>query len=113
MCAESYNCWFYFLKKLANMIRLSRIRQFFDQGGDAVMANTHQFATYLNTILDRFDFPAEFDDRLDIFSELFNIPHQKARLILSGSILPKQPILQKIADEFLIELDEYVLQPAS
>ena len=74
------------------------------------MKNTNQFASALHDVLDRFDFPQEGDERLLAFSEVFDVPYQKAKLILAGTILPKRRVLEKIADEFLIELDD-LLEP--
>lgn len=64
------------------------------------------FALRLNTILDRFNFPYETEDRQSTFSEYFNLPKKKATMILDGILMPRISIIEKIAEALFIDVEE-------
>lgn len=66
------------------------------------------FALRLNTVLDRFNFPDSYEDREMTFSEYFHMPQTKAKMILKGMFLPRISIIEKIADELFIDVEELV-----
>lgn len=66
------------------------------------------FALRLNTLLDRFNFPQSGEDREITFSEYFHMPQTKAKMILTGMFLPKISIIEKIAEELFIDIEELV-----
>jgi len=66
------------------------------------------FALRLNTLLDRFQFPQDFFDREMTFSEYFRMPQTKAKMILTGMFLPRISIIEKIAEELYIDVEELV-----
>ena len=61
------------------------------------------FAARLNKMLDKFNFPECEEDREITFCEYFNIPQPKAKMILSGTLLPRKSIVDKIAEELFID----------
>jgi hypothetical protein len=66
------------------------------------------FALKLNTLLDRFNFPQSAEDREITFSEYFHMPQTKAKMILTGIFLPRISIIEKIAEELFIDVEELV-----
>jgi len=66
------------------------------------------FALRLNTLLDRFQFPQSSEDREITFSEYFHMPQTKAKMILQGMFLPRVSIIEKIAEELFIDIEELV-----
>lgn len=66
------------------------------------------FALRLNTMLDRFNFPQSGEDREITFSEYFHMPQTKAKMILTGMFLPRISIIEKIAEELFIDVEELV-----
>lgn len=66
------------------------------------------FALKLNTLLDRFNFPQSSEDREITFSEYFHMPQTKAKMILTGIFLPRISIIEKIAEELFIDVEELV-----
>lgn len=66
------------------------------------------FSVRLNSLLDECDFPQNQEDREITFCEYFNIPQQKARMILDGSFLPRKSIIEKIAEELFIEKEALI-----
>ena len=66
------------------------------------------FALRLNTLLDRFNFPLSGEDREITFSEYFHMPQTKAKMILTGMFLPRISIIEKIAEELFIDVEELV-----
>lgn len=66
------------------------------------------FALRLNTLLDRFNFPLSGEDREVTFSEYFHMPQTKAKMILTGMFLPRISIIEKIAEELFIDVEELV-----
>lgn len=66
------------------------------------------FALRLNTLLDRFNFPQSSEDREVTFSEYFHMPQTKAKMILTGMFLPRISIIEKIAEELFIDVEELV-----
>ena len=66
------------------------------------------FALRLNTLLDRFNFPQSGEDREITFSEYFHMPQTKAKMILTGMFLPRISIIEKIAEELFIDVEELV-----
>lgn len=66
------------------------------------------FALRLNTLLDRFQFPQDSFDREMTFSEYFRMPQTKAKMILTGMFLPRISIIEKIAEELYIDVEELV-----
>lgn len=66
------------------------------------------FALRLNTLLDRFSFPQDTADREVTFSEYFHMPQTKAKMILGGMFLPRISIIEKIAEELFIDVEELV-----
>jgi hypothetical protein len=69
------------------------------------MCSSETFASRLNRILDRFDFPENTVERQHAFGEYFDITQQKAQMILSGSVIPKKSLMGRIADDLLIDTD--------
>lgn len=70
------------------------------------MCSSEIFASRLNRVLDSFDFPKDLTDRQHAFGEIFNIPQQKAQMILTGTVVPKKRIIDRIADELFIDSEE-------
>lgn len=66
------------------------------------------FALRLNTLLDRFNFPQSSEDREMTFSEYFHMPQTKAKMILTGMFLPRISIIEKIAEELFVDVEELV-----
>ncbi len=66
------------------------------------------FALRLNTLLDRFNFPQSGEDREITFSEYFHMPQTKAKMILTGMFLPRLSIIEKMAEELFIDVEELV-----
>lgn len=66
------------------------------------------FALRLNTLLDGFSFPEQMDDRESTFAEYFNLPKKMANMILNGILLPRFSVIEKIADDLLIDVEELV-----
>lgn len=66
------------------------------------------FALRLNTLLDRFNFPQSSEDREVTFSEYFHMPQTKAKMILTGMFLPRVSIIEKIAEELFVDIEELV-----
>ncbi|MES2204314.1 MAG: hypothetical protein V4496_03750 [Pseudomonadota bacterium] len=66
------------------------------------------FALRLNTLLDRFNFPQSSEDREITFSEYFHMPQTKAKMILTGMFLPRLSIIEKMAEELFIDVEELV-----
>jgi hypothetical protein len=70
--------------------------------------NSEAFASRLNRVLDKFDFPQAEEDRELTFCEYFNIPQPKAKMILSGTLMPRKSMIQQIAEELFIESEDLV-----
>lgn len=66
------------------------------------------FALRLNTVLDRFNFPHDIQDRENTFAEYFHLPQKMTNMILNGIFLPRGSIIEKIAEELLIDVEELV-----
>ena len=66
------------------------------------------FALRLNTLLDRFNFPQSGEDREITFSEYFHMPQTKAKMILTGMFLPRISIIEKMAEELFIDVEELI-----
>ncbi|MFN3234075.1 MAG: hypothetical protein ACE365_01500 [Gammaproteobacteria bacterium] len=68
------------------------------------------FASKLHQVLDNFDFPQDQEDRIRTFCEYFNVPIQKSQMILSGGLIPKRALLERIADELFIDSDDLLAE---
>ncbi|MCD8525302.1 MAG: hypothetical protein LRY67_06165 [Gammaproteobacteria bacterium] len=66
------------------------------------------FALRLNTLLDRFNFPQEADDRESTASEYFHLSKKMTNMILSGVFLPRISIIEKIAEDLLVDVEELI-----
>lgn len=63
-----------------------------------------QFAEKLNHCLDETDAPPSARDRAIILSKMLDIPKQQAWSMLEGYQLPDQELLQRIANEFEVDV---------
>jgi hypothetical protein len=86
------------IKVLGKFIALSRRQNMTSQ----------TFALRLNTILDRFNFPQDIMDRENIFAEYFNLPQKMTNMILNGIFLPRISVIERIAEELFVDLEELV-----
>ena len=66
------------------------------------------FSVRLNNLLDLCDFPQNQEDREITFCEYFNMPQQKAKMILDGSFMPRKSIIEKIAEELFLEKEALI-----
>ncbi len=72
---------------------------------DVVQQNTAKiFSQRLNNCLDQTDAPAAIRERAAILSKMLDITKQQAWSLLEGNQLPDQVMLQKIANEFEVEV---------
>lgn len=71
------------------------------------MPNTSKgFAEALNRSLDELGAPINIRERSVILSKMVHIPKQQAWGLLEGHLLPDSDLLQQIAQELEIDLDE-------
>lgn len=69
------------------------------------MAHTAKdFAEKLNKCLDESEAPTLVRERAGILSKMLDIPRQQAWSLLEGHIIPEQTLLQRIANEFEVDL---------
>lgn len=73
------------------------------------MIKHESFAQRLNGLLDSCDFPKAAEDRELIFCEYVGIPQTKARMILDGTLLPRQSIIEKITESLFVEEEALAL----
>ena len=66
--------------------------------------NTKHFAERLNHCLNDTDAPAQLRERAVILSKLLNISKQDAWAFLEGHQVPPSDILERIANEFEVDL---------
>lgn len=66
------------------------------------------FASRLNALLDRFHFPSGLEDRASTFSEYVRLPRKMANMMLNGMLLPRISVVEKIAEELFIDVEELV-----
>ena len=66
------------------------------------------FALRLNTLLDRFNFPQDIIDRESTFSEYFHMTQKMTNMILSGIFLPRFSVIERIAEELFVDIEELV-----
>ena len=69
------------------------------------MHSTKQFADKLNYCLDNMGAPAQVRERANILSKLLDLSKQQAWGLLAGQQAPEQDTLQKIANEFEVDLN--------
>lgn len=62
------------------------------------------FAERLNHCLDETDAPAQIRERAAILSKMLDIPKQQAWTILEGHQFPNSELIQRIADEFEVDI---------
>lgn len=63
------------------------------------------FAERLNSCLDETDAPPHVRERAAILSKMVDIPKQQAWAFLEGHQLPDGELLQRIANEFEVEVE--------
>lgn len=63
------------------------------------------FAEKLNHCLDETDAPAQVRERAAILSKMLDIPKQQAWSILEGQQYPSAELIQRIADEFEVDVN--------
>lgn len=73
-----------------------------------IVMTSQIFALKLNTLLDRFNFPQACEDRESTCSEYFNLSRRMTSMILRGILLPRVSVIEKIANELLIDVEELV-----
>lgn len=66
--------------------------------------NLKVFAERLHKELDQIDFPTRFDERVEAFAKLMDIPRFKAESILHGVSYPDANFLKKLAEELEVDL---------
>jgi len=69
-----------------------------------VPLSARDFAEKLNSCLDSIDAPASARERAAILSKMLDIPKQQAWSLVEGQLVPEKELLQKIADEFEVDL---------
>lgn len=70
-----------------------------------VAQSAKHFAEKLNHCLDATDAPSHIRERATILSKLLDIPKQQAWGMLEGQQIPDHALMQRIANEFEVDLD--------
>jgi hypothetical protein len=71
---------------------------------------SEMFASRLNKVLDRLNFPQCANDRELTFCEYFDIAQPKAKMILAGTVMPKRTMIDRIADALFIDAEQLVAE---
>jgi hypothetical protein len=60
------------------------------------------FQERLNKELSSFGFPLDKDERIKLFSKIFNLSTHTSSSIIYGSIIPEKSMIEKIASELSV-----------
>ena len=64
-----------------------------------------RFAEHLNQALDDIGAPAAYDERIEALARLLKIHRFKAETLITGQILPDEPLLSLMCEELDIKKD--------
>jgi len=68
------------------------------------MPNRKKIAEQINKLLDRADVPENDTERVEAFSQIFDLPRFESRKIINGLTIPSQDLLESIAEEFEVSV---------
>lgn len=72
-----------------------------------MLRQAKRFAENLNTFLDEMGMDEGIQERASILAKMLQIPKDKARVLLLGSVMPDDVILERLSEELDINSDDF------